>query len=671
MATSYDLFRSSSYDNTVFPRSPTITETILGSPSVEPVPSINTSTYTGYATTALGWAQQYMVELGVASRTLTEGLGGIPDINPIFPNAGAAPAVQVTTPPEFLPITFAAPGVLPTPLNETLNVDAYLPAPFDEDPPALNFGSAPAAFSQTVPVSPGIDTTFTMPTLSLTLPAPPSLLSINVRQFDGITIPTIDETIPVLDVIAPSVVEYNPGASYTSALLSELQATLLDRIQNGGTGLSPAVEQAIWDRAREREAIAFDDAIRELERVESLGYAFPPGVYMDARLKITTEMQARQISLSREIAIKQAELELENVKQAIDRGVALEAQMMNYTNQVEQRIFESCKYATEAGIAIYNAKVQAYAAYLDAYKTKIAIYDAQIRAELSRVEAYKAEMQAESAKAEINTALVAQFRAQIEGALANVEVFKAEVGAIQSRAQIEKLKIDIFGEQVRAYAAQIGAYTASVEGFRASIQAEASKQEAYKSKVEAFRAGVQAAVAAAEAKIEEFKGKVAAKTAEWEGYKAVTQGDASRAQAVASSNSSLADRYRAEVAGVVSYNELLTKQWQVALDQAQRVTEISLSAAKAKGDLVISSRGLALDATKVGAQVAAQIGAAALNAVNYSFSNSASSSLTNSTTLGAQVSISSSVSDTYVDSRSDVNSTSNNTSNIYTYSGSV
>jgi hypothetical protein len=118
--------------------------------------------------------------------------------------------------------------------------------------------------------------------------------------------------------------------------------------------------------------------------------------------------------------IKQAELAYQATGKTVDRKAlrsSLRASSMDIANLVEQRLFEATKYATEAGIAIYNAQVQAYAAYLDAYKTKVQIYTAQVQAEIARVEAFKAEVQAELAKAQINHELVEQYKAQVEAAL--------------------------------------------------------------------------------------------------------------------------------------------------------------------------------------------------------------------------------------------------------------
>ena len=572
-------------------------------------------------------ANDYLVTLGVASSALVP-----PVITPVFPAGGVAPLPVTLPQPNFSTVVWTAPG-LPDQFNQTLNTNNIMPAPFDTAPPVLSFGSAPVPFSDTAPTAPGVDLNFAYPAdLTVALPAPPNLLSLNTINFAGINMPTIDYTLPVLTAVAPSVIAYTPGALYTSSLLTQLKTTMQYRIQYGGTGLPAAVETAIWNRGREREAKSMADSVAALQRMEDLGFAFPPGVYMDARIKIETEYGYVSAGISREVMIKQAELELENILKALDTSVALEGKLIDYTNSVEQRLFEAAKYATEAGIAIYNSQVQAYSAYLDAYKTKVQIYTALVQGEIAKVDAYKAQISAEEAKAQINTALVQQYKVGADVALSSIEVYKAQISAIQIKAEIEKTKVEVFGEQVKAYSAKIGAYSAGVEAFRATIQAEATKQEAFKSSVEAYSAQVDAAVKQIEARIKEFEGLIEAKNSQWEGYKAAIAGEASKAQAVAATNQVIAEAFKAQILGINAYNEVLVKEWQVALDQAQRVSEIGVSAAKANAELFMTTRSLALDAAKVGAQVSAQLGASALGAVN--FSTHISDSISNSFSEG-------------------------------------
>lgn len=615
-----------------------------GQHSPYPYSVVNPAGISAYAIERTGATDAYILQLGNLAASLTP-----PVINPVFPNA-VAPTPITTSVPTITPIVWTAPAA-PAAFTATLDVTSLMPATFDVAAPTLSFGTAPAVFSGAAPDAPGINLQFDYPTLSVALPAAPSLLSLSVSSFGGLTLPTIDPTIPAITVSAPSIREYVPGAQYTSGLLTSLRASLQSRIDNGGTGLSPAVEQAIWDRGREKEVRQAADAQAALDQMEALGYAFPSGAYLDAKIKIQTELAYQAAGHSREVMIKQAELEQANVLAALDKAVAIETTAINYANQIEQRLFDSSKYATEAGIAIYNAQVQAYAAFLEAYKTKVAIYEAQIRGELAKVDVYKAQIEAEQVKAQINTALVEQYKVQSELALSSIEVFKAQIGAIQTKAEIEKIKVETFGEQVKAYGMQINAYTAGVEGYRASIQAEGVKQDAYRSQVQAYSAKVDAAVKQIDARISEYRGRLEAFTAAYSAYKSAYEAEGEKAKAIAEGNSSVTDAYRATIQGLSSYNDTLTKQWQVALDQAQRVSEIGVSAAKANADLYITTRSLALDASKVGAQVASQLGAAALNATSWHH------------TFG--------VNDSYSTGYSITDSRANNTVTEYIYSSSV
>lgn len=578
-----------------------------------------------------------------------------PTITPEFPTGGSAPALDIPAMPDLPVPVWVAPGI-PQALTETLDLGDLDVGTFDEDPPSIDYGTPPPPFAIAIPDAPGVDLEFEDPTLEVKLPEAPALLQLNVRRFSGLNLPDFDAVDPVLTAVEPSIREYTPGKEYTSDLLLRVKAALEQRVA-GGTGLDPDVENAIWDRGREREARTQADALAQLDQMEALGFAMMPGIYLDARLKIITETDYANRGHSREVMIKAAELELDNVKHALTTAVQLEGQLMDYTNAVETRVFEAAKYATEAQVSIYNAKVQAFGAMVDVYKTKVAIYEARVRAEVSRVDAYRAEIAAEEAKASINRTLVDQYKVLVDVALSNIEIFKARIGAIQARADIEKTKVEVFGAQVQGYTAQVNAYTAGVEGFRATVQAEATKQEVYKSRVDAFSARVNAYGREVDARVAAYRGRIDAKTAEYTGYQAAIAGESARIEGIVKTSSVIADAYKGQVQAAGMYNEVLTKQWQATLDQQQRVAEIGVSAAKANAELYVTTRSLALDAAKTGAQVAAQIGSAALNAFNISGSVSAATSESLSQSQSTQISTSSS------------NSNSNSTN--YNYNASV
>lgn len=594
-----------------------------------PAPSSGlTQSLLGTASGLVAYAQNRMGAVdGFVNQLATSVLSlQAPTITPVFPSGGAAPAVAIPEPPSFETPVWVAPS-FPQPLIDTLETGDLEIEPFDDNPPEIVYGTAPPAFDGVMPAAPGVDLSFEMPDLQVSLPAPPAMLALNIASFTRRNIFAFDAKAPELVAVEPTIREYTPGAQYTSGLLTATKAELEERVR-GGTGLSQEVENAIWDRGRDREARSAAETLQGLDKMEALGYSFMPGIYLDARLKVLTETDAANRGHSREVMIKSAELALDSVKHALTTAVQLESQLMDYTNAVETRIFEAAKYATQAQVEIYNAKVQAFGAMVEVYRAKVQAYEAEVRSEQSRVDGYRAQIAAEEAKASINRSLVEQYKVQADVALSNIEIYKARIDAIRAKADIEKAKVEVFGAQVQGYTAQINAYTAGVEGYRATMQAEATKQQVYASRVDSFSARVNAYSKQVDARIAAYRGLIDAKTAEYDGYRAAIAGESARIDGIVKNSGAKADAYRATVQAAGTFNETLTKQWQATLDQNQQTARIGIEAAKANAELYVTTRSLALDAAKTGAQVAAQIGAAAINAVNFSGSVSSSEGYT-------------------------------------------
>lgn len=613
-------------------------------------------------------ADSYIQSLGDLARALVP-----PSISPQFPTNTNGPAVSVPAPPAVLPVIWTAPAV-PSAFTGSLNVDESFPT-FSVQPPSLLFPNAPNPNFGTTPAQPGIDLNFKYPTVQVDLPPAPDLLSLQTYAFGGVDLPTLSATAPVLAAVAPAISAYLEGAPYTDALLSELQQTLQDRLDIGNTGtntgLPPKVEENIWNRAREREVKQAGEAIAALDRMESMGFSLPPGAFTDAQIKIQTELAATTIGLSRDIAIKQAELEQENIKTALTMATQIESKLIDYANQRAQREFEAAKYATEAGISIYNADVEAYKARVEVYKAAIDIYNAQMQGARLTVEIYQAELEAEKIKVDMNTALVQQYEAQIRAALASIQVFQGEIDIIKTQAEIEQLKVSVYGQQVQAYVAQINAYTAEVEGYKAAIEAEQSKEQVYATQATVFKTQVDAVTAEINSKVEIFKAQIAAKEMEYDAYKALVAGQAAQVQAIASSNDSTARVYTAEVSGTSAYNDAIIKEWQAALDESIQVTQIGVKAAEANAQMYLTTRSIASDAAKVGAQVEAQLAASALGTVTYATHRARQDNVSNGVTASYGNSASNSSSRVASNSTSKSSSANTSTSDTDQVSSSV
>ena len=579
-------------------------------------------------------ASQQLVALAEAYVSqLTSVAAGLvpPSINVTFPSVPGSPFPGSVPTPPLQTVTWTVPGQ-PPPFNGQVDISGILIPPFTGVAPTLNFGSAPPPFLGVVPTAPPINLDFIYPVVSVKLPNPPTLLSLDTVDFPTLTIPTFDAKVPTFTAVEPAPFNYVPGDLYTSKLLTDLEDDLDAAITTGEyTHLDKQAQEALWDTGREREYRQQAVALVELNnRAEVLGYALPPGSFIDSRIKIQTDTNYTIANLSRDIMTKQAELQLTNIVKARESAVQLEYRLIQYANETAQRTFEAAKYATESGIAIYNAKVQAYTASLEGYKAQALVYEAQIKGIMAQVQIIQAQVEYEKTKADINTSIVKQYEVEVQAQLAILQIYKTQVEIIQTQAQVEKIKVDIYGAEIQAFVGQINAYTAEVQGYKASIEAQATIEQAYKTSVDAYTAEVNAGVAQLNARVAVFHSQVEAYQAQLAGYDSAIKGMVGQAQAASEYDTAIAAVFSAQVAAMQSYNEVLTKQWEAIINEQAQIEQIAVSEAKANGDLYIAARGLSLDASKVGAQVCAQLGAAALGAISWHNSSQWSSNMQSS-----------------------------------------
>lgn len=107
-------------------------------------------------------------------------------------------------------------------------------------------------------------------------------------------------------------------------LYEETRDWLVNAIQNGGTGINANVEDQIWQRDRSRviaESARAEDEL--LTAWAGRGYTIPPGALVYGTQQVQKEAADRVSQASRDVAIKQAEMEVENVRFAITQAKEL------------------------------------------------------------------------------------------------------------------------------------------------------------------------------------------------------------------------------------------------------------------------------------------------------------------------------------------------------------
>lgn len=302
----------------------------------------------------------------------------------------------------------------------------------------------------------------TRPDLSTSFPSAPTEPALG--NVSALNLPTAPDFVQDIPAGTMSFVE----PEYTSAL--SIKSFLQSWISGISTGIEANVEQAIWDRARAREdvtAIRTSDTIRN--NMAGRGFPVPPGAMAVALMTATQEAIDKNSSLSRDIAIKQAELEQSNRQFAINAGIQYEGQLLTYANQKAQRIFD---------VAAANLR-----GAIDLYQTTATVYGA-------RVQGYTS----------LTNALISQQAAEIKvNQELPLEVFKSRIEAFDSLVKSEGARLSaissVYETDGRVYSSE-----AQAEGSKASAEADI------------YRAEVQYVIGAANVQLETAKSTVAKMT---------------------------------------------------------------------------------------------------------------------------------------------------------------
>lgn len=215
-------------------------------------------------------------------------------------------------------------------------------------------------------------------------------------------------------------------ADYTSPELSHLISTLDTWVLGADTGLPAAVEAALWDRARAREIVTANKKAQEaLRQFASRGFSKPPGALAIQLLDVAQEAQNNDSSFSRDVAIKQADLQQTNRRFAFETAEKLQTSLMQIFRDKMQRALEVAKTLGQLAVEVDAHMAQAYGARagfaggLVGAQGQIsrAGVDLEIAKGNLRLEASRANLQALIQKA---TLIVESIRAsaQIQGQLA-------------------------------------------------------------------------------------------------------------------------------------------------------------------------------------------------------------------------------------------------------------
>lgn len=526
---------------------------------------------------------------------------------------------------------------------------------------SLNIPAPPAA---SAPITAPIREDYgdvAMPTSpSLALPSVPILEELNIPAFDFPVLPEFTEDSPeFVGSALPALFSWTEP-SYAVEILDEAM-TQVRRLFAGGSGIPAAVEQAMYDRAASREDLEVDRNVNAATEEFSLrGFTMPPG-YMSARIDaIRQDGMVKKLGLHRDLTIKIAEWQVENVRFGITQSIAAENVFVGIFTNAAQRMFEAARFQVSSQIEVYNAQVALFNARQTAYRVAAEVFDIRVKSELSKIEVFKAQIEAEVAKGELNTQRVNAYKAQIEGALAVVEVYKAQMQGASVQSDVIRSKIEAYKADVQAYAERINADKVRFDAYESQVKAEAAKAGIVESQARAYASLVQGKVAASEIGVKRAELVIQRNRLNIEAFAAATELDKlnmqtqlSVIQQNAAAYNANTQRFIAEAGAETARANVLVSANEASTRNAIAFYQAKIAAYTADMEQMIRKVALVVESLKSAGQLSATLAAGAMAGINVGASLSG----------GGNVNAAGSISD------NNSTSTSDSTTHNYNYEG--
>lgn len=427
-----------------------------------------------------------------------------------------------------------------SPTSGTINIPAA-PAPID----LSGLPTRPDTDEVTIPEAP----TFVMPDLE-------ALTSLSIPDFTFPELPTFDDVAPTFTDAAPNTNLVWAEAVYESDLLDDTTAKVRAWLQ-GGTGLPPAVQQALFDMARGRESMTAREA-RELafDVIAGRGFSMPPGMLAEMVEVANEKSRFAQNEVSRTILVESAKWEIENIRFAVGQGIGLETVLIGKFNSSAQRAFEAARHRVDADIALFNALVSLYNARQSGYRVAADVFKIKVEAALAELQVFRAQIDAEIAKGQLNEQKVRAFEARLKAVTATVEIYRSRMEGARVQSEVVKSQLEGYRIEVDAYGKRVDADAKRFDVFESQVRAEGVRGQVFEAESRAFAETVRAASDKANIKMKWVDSRIAALRASNEKFLGMVQAERDRVsssataiQATAQAFSADVGRYTAEIQG--------------------------------------------------------------------------------------------------------------------------
>jgi len=285
-------------------------------------------------------------------------------------------------------------------------------------------------------------------------------------DFPTMAFPDVDVPIPNFDY---------SDSPYASELREALKAHLIDGVENGGTGLGPDVEEALYARNELRDEQALldrlDAASEEWSEVSAGDLGIPDGALLASKRRLHQEYLAGRQTASKDITVKMAELARQQQEVYLKTGTELENVMETKHTADMGRSLEAAKVAPEIAIRTFEAAMTKVKVVAEIYNALAAKANAQATIFKTQMDGYLADVEVGSKELQASTQ---KYDSDVKGASAKSEAyFRTDSNRIEQMKNYLNLRIEGMKSLAQLNASILSAFATSVSA-TASIGAQGS-----------------------------------------------------------------------------------------------------------------------------------------------------------------------------------------------------
>jgi len=477
---------------------------------------------------------------------------------------------------------------------------------------------------------------------AIVIPEPPTLAAVPAPTFEPVNLPDAPVVVipefavprPTSGAIAAPADDFLFAAQeYSSDLLTKTVSKVKEFLA-GGVGIADHIWEQIWAREGDKENREATKLIGEVDTTWSKRRFTMPQGFQAAQIRhIHQDVRSSSATRAREVATQEAQLDIENLKFAVEQGVALESIRGNFFFQTQSHALDAAKFGYQISVEIYNAKLALFSAEVQMYVADVTAYKAQIEGALATLELYKSELEGQAIINQVNQTTLSIYLGYLEAAKTDILFFEAHITKANAEIEVTKMQFDEYRLAIDKFGAELQETSTHFDAYKLDLAKPEMQAKIYETNTSAFSAlmqakatDVDAASTEAQIKIDNNKLKIQQFTTELESYNASINAQVSQLDANTKATNTKIDHLNALLVDAKNASDMMAEVYaQDVKIQIQKSNE-GLERARIEMEKMIFETQRVQELSRAAVEVEAGFAAASMSAVNLSTSMNDSAS---------------------------------------------